>query len=695
MKHLRSIITIFIILCCTRLAFGTDTLSINVHKQLDEITVNGQRHLPGKQPNYTIVYPESNTSYRQSTLYDMLRTIPSLDSDMEGNIKLRGSDKVTILIDGQPASLMGDYRSEVLIQLPASGIERIEVNNMPTAASVADGTAGTINIVLKKNDSQKPSGDISLNVANDKRYQAGAAFATAIRKLQLSASLDYKKDYRERSFLNQTINYPNDETKRSEQAQNNTAVARPETLMGNLVLAYEISTRDILGANLSFYQTGFNRIGNIQNITAPGTPQEKIAKVMRDNDQTSRDAGTQVYYRHMFGVSGHELRASIAYRNSLYDENNEYNRNNIKRDRLFIDQQTDDYNVNIDYRHPFGQYGTLNTGFSSRINQADNKQLKEDLKADEWIPSADVTNSFRFDRQIHALYLQYQVLLADFTIGAGVRGEYTGRAITPDTGESGYHKSYFNLFPNVAVGYSFSDHHKINLDYGRRINRPTAADLNPFINTSDLVNNRQGNPWLTPELIDNVALSYACTLPAFSITPTLFYRNRNHAIAELLQPGDQKGLITMQNLLSNQTAGVELATEIRPLKWLDLRLNGTVYHDEIDARNLQQGSNKGDWSYNLQGTVNISLTKTTLLQCNAFYTSDVLTPQGYAESRYRVDLGLRQQVMKGKGEVTLNVNDWFNTSKEITVIDTPSLYKKTEKSRDSRVIWLGFSYRFQ
>lgn len=670
---------ILLIFCNTLFIQANSTDSIVAQKHLKTITVSQIRN----KNNTISISPDSLVQYGNS-LNDILSFFPSLENDMEGNIRLRGSDKITFLINGKPTSFLGNYRSEIMIQLPASAIGEIKVNHIPDVSQQAEGSTGTIDLILKKSQQNIPSGQVYLGTANSDRYMAGAHFGTPLSPhWKFNAGIDYKREYRKRTFLN-TITSRENNIVTNEQIQDNSAIAHPQTIVGSL--GSELNrNKHTFKADFSFIQMWFDRIGNIHN-----TETKKEMKVIRDNKQANRQysAATFYQYTHNDQIS---FFTDFNYRHTTYDENNDYQRNvlrpkpNLIQDKFFIDQKNDEYELSL-----AGKIGTFKTGYNTWITTSTNANRKEIYDNGFYAEAQEASFNMDLNRQIHSLFLQYEKQWQKWFIYAGIRGEYTHQSVYLAKDNNRIKQDYWNLFPAFQLSYNNQrSGHSWQLSYRQRINRPVFSELNPFLDQSDPQETIQGNPYLKPEISHNTALSYHYTNRTFTFTPTLFYRNKKQTIAQITQ---EDMVVTYKNLYHSQSAGAELGIYISPVKWMDIRINGTVYYDEIQAD--KKGNKRNDWAWNTNGIVSFRLTPTTTLQCNGNYISDLQTVQGKIESRYRIDTGIRQSILSGKGEVTLQINDWFGSVKEITVIDTPTLYKRTEKSRDNRTVWLGFAWNF-
>ncbi|WP_455497817.1 TonB-dependent receptor domain-containing protein [Coprobacter sp.] len=653
--------------------------SIITHKPLKTITISKTRN----KNNTITVSPDSLIQYGNS-LNDILSFFPSLEGDMDGNIRLRGSDKIAFFINGRPTSLLGDYRNEMLIQLPASAIKQILVDYAPDITQRTEGSAGIINIILKETQSNAPAGEFYLDAANNDRYGAGAHIGTPLSsQWKLHAGIDYKREYRKRIFQNNIISRENDIVT-NEQIQNNSAIAHPQTIAGSLGSEFNLEKHSFR-TDFSFIQMQFDRTGNIHN-----SETQKEMKVIRDNEQCNRqyNATATYNYKHNNRIS---IFADLSYRHTTYDENNDYQRNvlrpktNLIQDKLFINQKNNEYELNLT-----GTFRSFKAGYSAWFTSSGNTNKKEIFTEGIYTETPAATFDMALNRDVHSLFLQYRRQWYKWHLSVGLRGEYTHQSIYLTNNNNPIKQNYWNLFPAITFSYNNGQPgHSWQILYRQRTNRPVFSELNPFLNQSDPQEIIQGNPHLKPETSYNTALSYSYTNPIITFTPTLFYRNRKQTITQITRE-DQ--VITPENLFRTQSAGGELKIYIFPAKWIYLHFNGCIYYDEIQAD--KNRNKRGDWAWNSNGIISFRLSSTTTLQCHGTYISDLQTVQGKVESRYRIDTGIKQNILSGQGQVTLQINDWLGSAKEITIIDTSTLYKRTEKRRDNRTVWLGFTWKF-
>ena len=300
-----------------------------------------------------------------------------------------------------------------------------------------------------------------------------------------------------------------------------------------------------------------------------------------------------------------------------------------------------------------------------------------------------------FIRYIHALYATFSHSFEKLSFMAGLRAEQaliTSNLVTLD---SVVPNNYFKLYPTLHLAYEFNDEQQIQLNYSHRVRRPDSDEMNPFPEYSDPRNAEAGNPRVKPEQIHSVEFGYQLKKETFSIQPTIYYRYKYDAFAEIQKFVNDSVLLTsFENLTQDQSMGMELIATLNAGKFLSINLSSNGYYHIIDASNLGYSANKSAFSVDTKLGANVNISRTTLLQMYAYHRSARLTAQGHRNPVFYSNLGIRQDILKEKASLILTVSDVFNTLKSESLIDTPQLYKKSVRSRVTQIIYLGFVYRF-
>ena len=677
---------------------------INDAKTLSTVTVTGTRAQLNTSIDRKVYNVEQDIMSRSGTASDILKNIPSVEVDVEGNVALRGSGDVMILINGKPNPLMGRTRAEVLQQLPANSIERIEVITNPSARYRPDGTSGIINIVLKKNIRNGFNGSATANAGNKDRYNGILSLNYRPKKLNLFGSYSLRQDTRKRfNTIDRTYLESNGDTK-SLYNQVTTSAAHPHAQIATAGIDYTIDEKNSMGASGTYFnrtQTRNDVTSNV-NIDKTNIPTQDYNRLRYDPEYEKQKNGA-AYFQHNFAKEGHDLRIEFNTSNEDEVEDNHYT--NVYRkpsvlttyDNTRIQQATHQNQLTADYTHQLGEDAKLEAGYDGLYNKVDLNFYGEyfDAAQNKFLKDAVKSNRFVYNEDVHALYGTYQKSLERFGYELGLRAEATltkGHLINLD---SFVNNNYFKVYPTVHLSYKLKESSELQLNYSKRVHRPEADELNPFPEYQDPRNLRAGNPKLLPEIIHSTELGYKWQNKAFSFVPSIYYRYKQNGFTQVVVPvNDTTLLTTTQNLSNDQSAGLELIFSAKAAGVFSASFSTNVFYNRIDATNLGYIQNKSIYSASANLTTTFTLSKTSMLQISSNYRSPRLTPQGKIYPTFVLNAGMRQDLAKNKVSITLTASDILASLKQKTELNTPYLKQVSVGKRDGRIVYLGVSYRF-
>lgn len=687
----------------TKLAVPSIEL-INGNKNLSDVTVVGRRSTLNTSIDRKVYNVEQDVMSRSGSASDILKNIPSVEVDVEGNVALRGSGDVVILINGKPSPLMGRTKAEVLQQLPANSIERIEVITNPSARYRPDGTSGIINIVLKKNIKNGFNGSSTFNAGNHNRYNGNLVLNYKPKKFNLFGSYSYRQDSRrrynsiDRIYIDTITGAP-----KSYYAQNTSSSAQPHANISTLGMDYTIDDKNSVGVSGTY----FNRKQTRNDIagTLVYDNQRTLTQNydrLRYDPEFEKQKNLTAYYEHQF-AEDHDIRIEFNTSNEDEVEDNHYT--NVYRipstantlDNTKIRQGTHENQLTIDYSNQFAEDAKLEAGYDGLYNKVDLNFYGEyyDATQNGFVKDLEKSNQFIFNEDVHAFYITYQKSYEKFGYEVGLRGEgvFTkGLLVTLD---SFVNNNYFKVYPTVHLSYKVDDNNELQLNYSKRVNRPEADELNPFPEYQDPRNLRSGNPKLLPEIIHSFEFGYKWQNKNFSFVPSLYYRVKKSGFTSVVIPlNDTTLLTTNQNLANDQSAGLELIFSAKAGNWFSSSLSTNVFYNRIDASNLGYISNKSIFSMSTNLNTTFTITKTTMLQVSSNYRSARLTPQGKNYPTIALNAGMRQDLLKNKLSITLTASDVFNSLKQKSELNTKYLRQTSIGRRDGLIIYLGASYRF-
>jgi outer membrane receptor protein involved in Fe transport len=674
-------------------------------RKMDKITVTGRRPTLNTSIDRKIYLVEQDIMSRSGSASDILKNIPSVEVDIEGNVNLRGSGDVMILINGKPSPLMGRTRAEVLQQLPANTIERIEVITNPSARYRPDGTSGIINIVLKKNIRNGFNGNVLATVGNRDRFNSGLSLNYRPGKFNLFGSYSYRQDTRRRyNFLERTYFDTLNGNNQSFFLQNNNSFSHPQTHIITAGLDYQISDRNSAGVSGNYFQRKQvrNDITNTQRYDELQVMVSDADRLRYDPESETERNGT-AYFEHQFKKEDHEVRLEYNTSNENEVEDNHYTniyiypQNPTQLENTRISQRTRENQLEVDYTNPLTEDSKLEAGYDGVYNIVDLDFYGEQFNPvfQKFIRDAERSNRFIYNENIHAVYITYQKSFEKFGYSAGLRSEgaFTkGHLVTKDSFVT---NNYFKIYPTLHLSYTLKENHELQLNYSKRVHRPEADELNPFPEYQDSLNLRAGNPALLPEIIHSVELGYKWQGRQVSFVPSVYYRVKKDGFTSVVVPlNDSVLLSTMQNLSHDQSAGLELIFSAKAGTWFTASWSTNVFYNQINASNLGYIRNRSIMSFSANANATFSFTKNTMLQLSSNYRSARLTPQGKTFPAVVVNAGIRQDFLKNKFSASFTMSDLFNSWHWKSEYDIPFLHQVSKGRRDGRIVNLGISYRF-
>jgi outer membrane receptor protein involved in Fe transport len=674
---------------------------------LNEVVITGERKMFNNAIDRKVFNVEKDMLSQSGAVTDLLQNIPSVSVDIDGNVSLRGSENVMILINGKTSMLSGANRADILSQLPANTVDRIEVITNPSAKYKPDGTSGIINIVLKKNANPGLNGTIVANAGNRSRYNSNLSLNYNPGKFNLFASYGYRQDDRPRY---------GDENRKITDTQNiitfenihSDEISRPITQVANWGTTFDFNKFNQLGISGNAYTRTSLKNSSTDYLTLD-SEKALTDRYIRNGktDDPESEVGFSAFYLHKFNKADHEIQFDYEYQNSGEQENGHYTNEYLtpfkqsEFDNTLIHNNVKENLLSIEYKNPIREDMMVEAGYKGDFSTGnfdfyiENLTNPGNLTNPLWQKDIAKSNVFEFTQNINALYGTFAHTIDKFSYMAGIRIEQSQVESRLKTLDSIIPNSYFNIYPSLHLAQKVGKTSEIQMNYSRRVNRPESDDLNPFPEYTDPRNLRAGNPMLKPEFIHSFELGYQFMIGTTTVIPTLFYHNKYNGFTQIIIPlNDSTYLSTRTNLARNQSAGFELISTFAVHKFLTGNLSTNVYYDQIDASNLGYSSNKSNVTWSAKLSISASVTPVTMIQMSASYRAPQLTPQGSMLARYGMNIGARQDVMNKKASIIATISDPFNTMNESSTMDTPFLTKTSVRKRDARVFYLGFVYHF-
>jgi outer membrane receptor protein involved in Fe transport len=672
-------------------------------KNMNEVTVTARKSLLNTSIDRKIYNVSQDIMAQSGSASDILKNIPSVEVDIEGQVSLRGSPDVMILINGRPSPLMGKTRAEVLQQLPANSIERIEVITNPSARYKPDGTSGIINIVLKKNTKLGWNGTAILNAGNNDRCNGSLSLNYKPGKLNLFSNYNIRQDRRIR-LNNISREYFDSAGIRSGfYTEDSRSSARPLSNMVTVGADYTVNEHNSIGMSGNYHYRKQTKNDVVQKFFYDENYfLTSNYNRLRYDPEFEKEKDVTAYWQHNFPKEDHELRVELNVSASDEAEDNHYK--NVyyfpllpsSFDNTLIKQRDNQQELTIEYSNALSEDSKLEAGYDGSFNQIDMDFYGEyyDTAQGKFVRDDLKSNRFKYREAIHGVYGTYEHSYGAFGYSAGLRLEQvniTGNLVTKDSLIS---NNYFKIYPTLHLAYKLKKG-ELQLNYSRRVNRPDGDELNPFPEYQDPYNIRAGNPKLLPELTHSVEFGYKWQNEKISFVPSLYYRYKQNGFTQVnTRLNDSVLLTTQQNLSNDQSAGLELIFSVKAGKFLSANLSSNFFYNRIDASNLGYSSKKSILSMSTNFNATATITKTTMWQVSCSYRSARLTPQGKSFGTFVLNSGIRQDLFKKKVSLILTASDIFKTLKQKSELTTLYLNQTSVGRRDARIIYLGFSYRF-
>ncbi len=670
---------------------------------LDDVLVTSQRALINSEIDRKVYNVNQDIMAKTGSASDLLQNVPSVEVDIDGNVSLRGSSNVIILINGQTSPLMGKSRAEVLQQMPANTIDKIEVITNPSAKYRPDGTSGIINIVLKKNTVLGVNGSLGANVGIDDRYNGNARLNYNSGGMNVFGNFSLRQDSRHRT--NDDIQTQIDSVGApSYYRQNLTSVSRPVATIGGLGFDLAVDPSNKFGLAGTYFYNRFTR-----NDVAPTFVRDAGGTITNSYDRNRHDPefeeeyGFTSFYQHNFPGEDHTLRLDVKSSNAPEQEDNHYTTiyytpaGPNEYDNTLLKQGERQAEVTLDYSNPLAQHSTFEAGYAGNFNGYTFDLHAEyfDPVQQQFVTDLTKSNRFEYSENIQALYVTYENRVGLISVLGGIRAEAaatTSRLVAQDSTIASH---YYTLYPTVHFSYALNETSELQLNYSKRTRRPETDDENPFPEYQDPRTINAGNPHLLPEYIHSVEFGVKVQNDYISILPSVYYRYTYNQFTTVIQAlNDTTLLRTHTNLSSGQAYGSEVILSGSVNGLLTTNLSADVFHEQIDASNLGYGTKKSVVSWRGAFTCSVNITRSTMAQLNSVYNSARLTPQGEYAPNYVVNIGVRQELMANKVSVVITAADIFRTLKRDVTINIPSLSQNVVNMRDARVLYLGVTYNF-
>ncbi len=667
---------------------------------LDEVEVRAERSSMELKLDKRVFNVGKDLVNAGSNAAEILDNVPSVEVDIDGNVSLRGSENVRILIDGKPSGLVSTSSTEALKQMQGDMVKSVEVITNPSAKFDAEGEVGIINIVLKKEKKKGVNGTFGLTAGWPENF--GARYSLNFRRDKINFFSNFGIRYRrnpgggtyfQETIIDDVLYKYNTESKHIRggaggniQVGMDYYINETNTLTGSVLYRHNNGDND---AKTTYFDLDSN--DNLLNTTVRDVDENEKKNVIETN----------LSYQKTFGHRKHKLTADFTYYQNDDTEIADYiETTDIENtpDIFQASTNTEDqinYMFQSDYTRPIGKDGKFETGIKGNIRSIVNDfQVQQRTENSEFEILQNFNNELRYSENIYAAYAMYGNKYKEFGYQLGLRSEYSDiKTELLETNESNP-RDYLDFFPTVHLTYKLTEKDQVQLSYSRRISRPRFWYLLPFFTFNDVRNRFSGNPDLDPEYTNSFEAGYLKYFEKGTLLSSIYYRYRTGLIerVRIVQNDGTTDLFPI-NLAEENNFGLEFSFSYDLTKWWKANANFNFF------RAIRQGEYEGQilesdayrWNSRLNSRMNFA--KDFTFQTSFRYRSPGITTQGRSLSIYNWDAGISKDIFKGKGTLTLSAKDILNTRKRRSITELPGFYAESEFQWRSRTVVLDFTYR--
>lgn len=683
------------------------------HKVLQEVVVEGVRSQMRFELDRKVFQVDANIASAGQSASELLESIPSVEVDQDGEVSLRGNSSVTVWINGKESGMTADNRAQILEQIPAETIDRIEVITNPSAKFSPEGTAGIINIILKKDrrGGYFGSAELSANTRGGGNVSANINYNTS--HWDTFASVGFRMRHNSggstmrRDFTNGDFTYSDGKSRN-----------HGNNLFFRLGATYHMTDKD------DFYVSGFGMFGHrwghtSTNFTSHMPDNWASALQLSRNRGDNRGGHGEFGYTHRWSDT-HSIDANVAYNHwggpswNSYEEQEEWSetdtRTSYREQEMPINVNT--WEAKLDYTNTFNNYLKLEAGFNGNYSHENSPNTTwSGTSAQDMTFAKDLYNRFIYTNNISALYFTLGGKAGNFSYLGGLRGEaWQVRARSLEYGQNEkdvpeFKSDKFSLFPSVYLSYALPHDNELQINYTRRIRRPWGGQLNSFRDISDPTSVSYGNPQLNPEFSNSFELNYLKSWTYHMISVSAYLRQASDVMNRLSYIDGDVMYSTWANVSDRLNSGVEIVSKNQLFSgWLDLTTTVNLYQNHISAwKYTLRGENTGkeitlsngkqdSFAWDARIMANVKLPWQLAFQATGRYSSDHKEAQGSHQGGWSVDLGLRKTV--GNWSFSLNCRDLFDSRKWRNTNIGPNYEQHNTRWRGGRTLRLTVKFSF-
>jgi len=679
------------------LDLGVITLDIDM-EALDSVEIIAERSTVDLKLDKKVFNVGKDLLSQNGSLIQILENVPSVAVDIDGGISLRGNTNVTVLINGKPSVLAANNG---LDQIPAQQIERIEVITNPSSRYQAAGTAGIINVILKKNTNGGLSGSVSLSNSIIADFNTNASLNYKTNKFNVFSTLGYRfVDIKSTGLINQNSLVDGNIINLEQ-----TADSYRNTKVSSFYFGLDYFLNDQSTLTASYYKIlidrnnsakyNYNYFDALHDLESTVVRNEKYHEPMDHNQ-------LELNYAKTFDKEGKKLTIDFQYDFWDDDENETFNtqktapvqlENELSRTRDI--ESSKDYLLQLDFVNPINENSTFETGLRGETRIITSDYKAENFDGTNWNIFNGIENALDYKEEIGGVYAQFSSKINKFSYQLGLRTEFTKIDISDKNKVFNNTKSYTKLFPTAHFTYAFSDKTNMQLSYSRRINRPSFWHLNPFGGLAQINTQRQGNPDMDPALTNSIELGFLTRLGKLRINPSLYYQNTADPFQFFTERNAEDILVTKPiNIDTERRVGFEISMSFKPVKWMQLS-------GELNYYSFAQRGAYGDVNFDFDDSswftrINsrFKLPSDMTLQTSFNYNGRNESAQSITKSNHSLDLGLNKTLLNKKASLTFNVSNMLNSREQYLTRTGDNFSFQSHRKLLGPKYTLTFTYRF-
>ena len=700
-------------------------------KMLGEVEVVGQASQMRFDIDKKVFNVDQNLAASGASASEMLQGIPSVDVDNEGNVSLRNSTSVEVWINGKPSGLTEENRAQILEQMPAGSIEAVEIITNPSAKFNPEGTAGIINLVLKKDRKAGYYGSVSAGGMYNIGSPAPGAHVGANFNYN-SSLVDFYANIGLRYMSHESENYTDRysferlaldsyEDVREQWGDtlsflNTLSDSRRNFwgLFARVGADFHINDKNSIGISFMGHG-GSNGSRNLNTYTRVDWAGMDTTIYERENHQTGIRPSYNVSLDYVYEIDkkGSEVRTSIEYSGHQRSGDYVYEQRAISGwspEYTQIQRQNgknQSTRYKLDYTQKFGQTMKLEAGLYGSWQQRLSPSRAWNMEGEDSVLIQ--FNDFDYEEWIAAMYATYGAKFGPFSMSVGLRGEYTNtyvrtRDIEEESAWQATRRSYFQVYPTAFLSYAFPNNHELQANYTRRINRPRGRQINAFRDMSDSTNISFGNPNLDPEISSAVELNYLKTWDNHAISAGLYYRFSDNEMERVRYLGEDNVMYTtFENVARRQRAGLEVVAKNKVTKWLNLTTTVNCYYSAMDSVFYDTDLDgtldllypfQQSFSWNARIMANFLIPMGWSAQLTGMYRSADVVAQGKSNSQYTIDLGVRKSFLDRKLNLALSIRDLLNSRRWASTTWGDNFWQYSSHEPRGTMFSLSLTYNF-